>query len=24
VASYTTEGDRTLSVGLLGMVFVLN
>jgi len=24
VASYTTAGDRTLSVGLLGMVFVLN
>lgn len=23
VASYTTAGDRTLSVGLLGMVFVL-
>lgn len=24
VASYTTAGDRTLSVGFLGMVFVLN
>ena len=23
VASYTTAGDRTLSVGVLGMVFVL-
>jgi len=24
VASYTTAGDRTLSVGVLGMVFVLD